>query len=549
MLDVNVDFPVPLPDDPKKWNGWSKYKSANLYERLCLNPRENPSNEVIEEHCRELLRWWQKKLPLKNQPSNPLSQLLRPGLDESSRYLTQARVELLNPERRRQMDHELAAQAQELAIAEFHKYLTFALADGTLTADEEKNLIRFGIEHGLAQEQMVGYIEAELRDSGARRVVPAAVAPPPEASAVQRAPRPRRQALPPREEFLRMLRLTGLDSDGMSDDTRDAFVSMAGNLGLEVDEAEAVVDEYLDEADALSNPPPAPVAAPRVQVVAPAVPRPYAQPQPQHTTAPAPAAPQAAPAEQGDERQRFPNFVTSVGAEMVLVRSGEFIMGSDAFDAPPNEKPITRVTLSRFYMSRHLVTNADYEQFDPSHARKRAVGAGDRHPVVYVSSLEAIKYCQWLSTRERRKFRLPTEAEWEYAAKGTDGRKYPWGNEERRGDLANFADRNTVFAWSDREISDGYPESSPVGAFPAGVSPFGMHDMAGNVWEWCLDFFEAYRGTPKVNPKGATSGAKRVYRGGSWKSRFNSLRTTTRGSNMPSYSCNDLGFRIVCECE
>ncbi|MFN2509753.1 MAG: formylglycine-generating enzyme family protein, partial [Chthoniobacterales bacterium] len=80
--------------------------------------------------------------------------------------------------------------------------------------------------------------------------------------------------------------------------------------------------------------------------------------------------------------------------------------------------------------------------------------------------LEAIKFCQWLSTRERKKYRLPTEAEWEYAAKGTDGRKYPWGNYDRRGDVANFADKNTVFAWSDHEISDGYAESSPVGAFP-----------------------------------------------------------------------------------
>jgi formylglycine-generating enzyme required for sulfatase activity len=211
------------------------------------------------------------------------------------------------------------------------------------------------------------------------------------------------------------------------------------------------------------------------------------------------------------------------------------------------DEPILRV--SRFYMSRHLVTNAEYEQFDPSHKRKRAAGAGDRHPVVYVTSLDAIKFCQSLSTRERKKYRLPTEAEWEYAARGADGRKYPWGNHDQRGDLANFADRNTVFAWSDREIDDGYPESSPVGAFPFGASPFGMEDMAGNVWEWCLDFLEPYRGTPKVNPRGPTAGAKRVYRGGSWKSRFNSLRATARGSNVPNYSCNDLGFRVVGECD
>ena len=340
-----------------------------------------------------------------------------------------------------------------------------------------------------------------------------------------------------------MLRLTGLDSEGMSDDTRDTFVSMASNLGLEVDEAEALVDQYLDEADALSNPVPS-APAPRVQVVT----TPAARAQPQQAAVPA-SQPAASPVELANERDRFRNFVSSVGAEMLFVPSGEFVMGSDAFDSAPNEKPLTRITLSHFYMSRHLVTNAEYEQFDPAHSRKRAAGAGDRHPVVYVSSLEAIKYCQWLTTRERRKYRLPTEAEWEYAARGTDGRKYPWGNHERRGDLANFADKNTVFAWSDRDVSDGYAESSPVGAFPAGVSPFGMQDMAGNVWEWCLDYFEAYRGTPKVNPKGATSGAKRSYRGGSWKSRFNSLRTTTRGSNVPSYSCNDLGFRIVCECE
>src|SRR5438105_9989527 len=163
-------FPIPLPDDPKKWDGWNRYKSTNPYERLCLDPRQNPSNELVEEHCRELLRWWQKKLPLKNQPSNPLAQLLRSGLDESSRYLTEARVELLDPERRKQVDEELAAQATEQAVIELHKYLTFARADGGLTVEEEKGLNQFGSEHGLTAEQIASYIEAELKDGGAKRV-------------------------------------------------------------------------------------------------------------------------------------------------------------------------------------------------------------------------------------------------------------------------------------------------------------------------------------------------------------------------------------------
>ncbi|MEY2490073.1 MAG: hypothetical protein QOC70_2015 [Verrucomicrobiota bacterium] len=539
-MQYEGNFPVPLPDDPKKWDGWSKYKSPNFYERLCLDPNANPSNEIIEEHCRELMRWWQKKLPLKNQPSNPLAQLLRPGLDESSRYLTEARVELLDPARRRQVDTELAVQANEQAVVELHKYLTFALADGTLTAEEEKSLHRFGAEHGLTAEQIVAYIEAELKDSGAQRAVPNAAPPSPAVSTeARREARARRQkSLDPKEDFLRMLRLSGLDSDGMADETRDAFVNMAENLGIELDEAEELVDLYLDEADKLSDPGALP--PPRVTVVEPAS-KPAADPS-AGVTAPGAPVPET-------DRIRFANYVNSVESQMLFVPSGEFLMGSEAIDAGPNERPLTKVTLSRFYMSRFLITNAEYEQFDPSHARKRAAGAGDRHPVVYVSSLEAIKFCQSLSTRERKKYRLPTEAEWEYAARGTDGRKYPWGNHDGRGDLANFADRNTVFAWSDREIDDGYPESSPVGAFPFGASPFGMEDMAGNVWEWCLDYLEPYRGTPKVNPRGPANGTKRIYRGGSWKSRFNSLRATARSSNMPNYSCNDLGFRIVCECD
>ena len=537
-VKCEISFPLPLPDDPQKWDGWSKYKSPNLYERLCLDPRANPSSEVIEEHCRELMRWWQKKLPLKNQPSNPLAQLLRPGLDESSRYLTQARVELLDPSRRRVMDDELAAQAEEEAVAEFHKYLTFAIADGLLTNAQEKSLFQFGADHGLTQEKMIAYIDAELTDSGAKRADP----PPPPVARFGSRPR-RRGSLNPKEDFARMLRLSGLDSDSMTDDQREAFVNMAENLVIEPEEAEDMVDAFLDEADKAANPSSPPAVQPKVEVVESG-----------------PAQPASAKTELGsqvetgsvneaEERSQFINFQNSLGGQMLFVPSGQFVMGSEAAEATPIEKPLTRVTLSRYYLARYLITNADYEQFDPSHSRKRAPGAGDRHPVVYVSSLDTIKFCQWLSTRERKRYRLPTEAEWEYAARGTDGRRYPWGNYEGRGDLANFADKNTVFAWSDREIDDGYPESSPIGAFPLGASPSGMEDLAGNVWEWCLDFYEAYRGTPKVNPRGPTTGAKRVYRGGSWKSRFNSLRTTARGSNVPSFSCNDLGFRVACECE
>jgi formylglycine-generating enzyme required for sulfatase activity len=534
MPKCDISFPIPLPDDPHKWEGWSNYRSPNFYERLCLDPRNNPSNELIEERCRELLRWWQRKLPLKNQPSNPIAQLLRAGLDESSRYLTEARVELLDPERRSKLDEEIAEQEREEALLEFEKYVAFTLADGTLTADEEKNLIRFGMEHGLSQDVIVAEIDAKLLETGVQRVQ----APPPiPPSGALQAQSP--GSASPQEEFLRMLRLSGLDSLSMSDDQRDTFIDMAENLGLDAGEAEDLVDLYLEEADEKSQPLPKPQAI-RIQ---PKTPEPK-----EIATSHASAKP---PIEINPvvERKRYSNFKNSLGMEMLLVPSGEFVMGSDSFDASPHERPLARVTVSRFYISRYLVTNAVYEHFESSHARKRMRDAGDRYPVVYVSSFDAIRFCQWLSIRERKRYRLPAEAEWEYAARGSDGRRYPWGNYEGRGDLANFADRNTVFAWSDRDIDDGYAETSPVGAYPLGASPFGMEDMAGNVWEWCSDYFASYTTAPKVNPTGPAAGTRRVYRGGSWKSRFNSLRATVRNSNVPSFSCNDLGFRIVCECD
>ncbi len=533
MTKCDISFPLPLPDDPRKWQGWSNYRSPNLYERLCLDPHANPSNELIEEHCRELMRWWQKKLPLKNQPSNPLAQLLRSGLEESSRYLTEARLELLDPERRRALDEELAARDHEASAAEFRKYLNFALASRVLTPDEETNLLRFGAERALTEAEMSSMIEEALHETGAQRQT---VAPPPVANTTETPAKS--SPVNPQEEFLHLLRLSNLDTFNMSDDQRDTFIDMAENLGLDPGEAEDLVDLYLEEVDgkAFSD---QPGAAPRVEVKSVAAPAPIEEK----------SSPEKIERNAGLERSRYGNFANTLGGLMIFVPSAEFTMGSEIKDALPNERPLSQVTLSRFYISRCLITNADYEQFDRAHLAKRAPGADDRHPVVYVSYLDAVKFCQWLSTRERRKFRLPTESEWEYAAKGNDGRKFPWGNYDGRGDLANFADRNTVFAWSDHDIDDGYPESSPVGAFPLGASPFGIEDMAGNVWEWCLDYYELYRPGSKVNPRGPTAGTKRVHRGGSWKSRFSSLRTTVRSSNVPGFSCNDLGFRIVCECD
>lgn len=545
-----IAFPTPLPDDPHKWEGWSNYKSANPYERLCLDAQQNPTNELIEEHCRELLRWWQKKLPLKNQPSNPVAQLLRAGLDESSKYLTEARIELLDPERRKKVDALLAAEKEQVAAAEFDKFFAFSIADGGLRLEEEKALQRFGADHGLSEEKVLQFIEQKLKETGAKRIVAQ-----PEVK-----PEPVVAVIPgdAKSEFLRVLQLSALDSESMTDDQRDALINIAENSGLDPGDAEDMVDDYLEEIDrkqiaeitkrktrAASNGSSAVKIAPEVEpnVVTKAAAKIEVVQQPSSTVG---RVPELSPQQ---ERKRYPNYTNSLGGQMFLIPSGEFIMGNPFPGAPPNETPHFRVTITRFYMSRFPIVNAHYEAFDPSHKSKRAPGTGDRHPVVYVSSQDAMRFCQWLSMRERKKYRLPTEAEWEFAAKGTDGRRFPWGNFDRRGDLANFADKNTSFAWSDREIDDGYAESSPVGAFPRGASPFGVEEMSGNVWEWCGDFFEQYKPTPKIDPRGPTNGAKRVYRGGSWKSRFASLRTTTRSANLPNFSCNDLGFRIVCECE
>ncbi len=144
MLDVQTKPSLDLQDDPLKWDGRGKYKADNPYERLCLDRKAKPGDEQIQQHCAALLQWWQKKLPLKNQPSNPMAQLLWRGIDEAARYLVEGRMQLLDPARRRQIDEELAARAEQAALADFSKYVAFSLARRVLTAEAEAHLSEFG---------------------------------------------------------------------------------------------------------------------------------------------------------------------------------------------------------------------------------------------------------------------------------------------------------------------------------------------------------------------------------------------------------------------
>jgi formylglycine-generating enzyme required for sulfatase activity len=573
-----MPLPVPLPDSPNRWDGWRNYNSENPYERLCLDYDANPSDEQIEENCRQLLVWWQKKLPLKNQPSNPVTQVLRHGIDEAPKFLAEARAILLNPESRRNADERFRARLKETAATEFYKFLSFSLSDGVLKREDENNLYHLGSAAGLDMEEMRLMVESELSRRGAKRFV----APPPAATPISQfyvprganvyAPNAEASAPPrlspgaasndPRVEFARMIRLSGLSQEDMTDDQRDALCNMGENLGLTGGDAEDLIDEYLDEVSGL---PPqtqggmgangggaAPVrqsnrqaaATPAATAAAVAA----AARKQQTRVLESNNAEKFSPLSRDTERQKHPAYTASVGVEMLFVPSGTLIMGSTAEGAAPNEQPLTKTNVSCFYIARFAITNAQFEMFEASHRTKRPGWADATHPAVYVSSVQALKFCEWLSRREGKKYRLPTEAEWEYAARGTDGRTYPWGEKLNRGDLANFADCNTTFPWREPEINDGFAETAPVGSFPRGASPFGAEDMAGNVWEWCLDFYEVYKGKERTNPRSALTVGRRIYRGGSWKSRASSLRTTTRNFNVPEYSANDVGFRIVCEC-
>ena len=259
---------------------------------------------------------------------------------------------------------------------------------------------------------------------------------------------------------------------------------------------------------------------------------------------------------------------------MVYIPPGEFTMGSNDDD---DEKPPHNIILDEYWMGKTEVTVAQFKTFvDVTGYVTEAEKSGgayvrikgswkkkkdanwknpyflqeDKHPVVCVSWNDANAYYDWLSKKTGLKFKLPTEAQWEKAARGEDGRKYPWGNSPPSGDKVNFADKQAwikeKFDWADKDIDDGYAYTSPVGTYPQGVSPYGLMDMAGNVWEWCADWYgsDYYKKSPDKNPMGPKSGTGRVLRGGGWSSDADYIRCAVRFDYDPSNRVNSVGFRL-----
>lgn len=235
------------------------------------------------------------------------------------------------------------------------------------------------------------------------------------------------------------------------------------------------------------------------------------------------------------------------GQIMVVVPAGEFLMGSPETDpiAGDDEKPQRLVYLDTFWIDKTEITNQQYQLCltagvcTPTHAQP-TVFREEPLPVVGVDWEQAAGYCRWVGGR------LPTEAEWEKAARGVDGRIYPWGNEFDQ-DRLNYCDVNCAADWRDFSGDDGYSYTAPVGSYPAGASPFGVLDMSGNVWEWTADWYnpDTYKTLTLRNPGGPVSGLQRVIRGGSWYYQGRNLRLVNRRKDAPTVSYDNIGFRCV----
>jgi formylglycine-generating enzyme required for sulfatase activity len=285
------------------------------------------------------------------------------------------------------------------------------------------------------------------------------------------------------------------------------------------------------------------------------------------SAAPAPSAPKASPA---------PSAAAAVvpltcPEGMIPIPGGSFFMGSD--DGLPFEKPSHQVSLQPYCIDKYevtvdryracseagrckragttnewaTITDKERKAFDPLCNARDPDGHG-KHPVNCVDWEMAEKFCH------EQGGRLPTEAEWEFAARGPDGRKYPWGDDDPAADHLNACGKECV-AWGAKNgidekamypADDGFPNTAPVGSFPKGASRYGVEDVVGNVWEWVADWYGDYGTDESIDPKGPSAGDERVIRGGAWNGSYASwVRPTFRYKDAPSKRSYGIGFRCA----
>lgn len=224
------------------------------------------------------------------------------------------------------------------------------------------------------------------------------------------------------------------------------------------------------------------------------------------------------------------------GGPMVLIPAGEFAMGSDL--GQEDEQPVHRVSVKAFYLDVYETTVSRYAEFlasqkpdAPFKWNEATAGAHENKPAVGVNWYDARDYCRWVGKR------LPTEAEWEIAARDTGGRIYPWGSAHPTKGHANAGETR----WR------GYDSLSNVGRFELGKTPEGVYDLAGNLWEWVADWYDPtyYQFSARDNPKGPSAGPLRALRGGAWNNDSKAIRSSNRAGYAPDARRNDVGFRCA----
>jgi formylglycine-generating enzyme required for sulfatase activity len=237
-----------------------------------------------------------------------------------------------------------------------------------------------------------------------------------------------------------------------------------------------------------------------------------------------------------------PTFTNSIGMEFVQLVPGTFMMGSYSGDR--DEKPVHQVTItSSFHMSVTEVTNAQYEQFDPAHGTYRApqtyngqtvhMSTGDNEAVIYVSWEDANNFCRWLSNLEGRPYRLPTEAEWEYACRAGTTSPYYTGD-------------SLPPSYYKNQENSSWPTNVDLTVKTTGQNTWGLWDMHGNVEEWCYDWYGPYESGSQTDPVGRVNGRFRVSRGGSHNTPVFYLRSANRLSSLPEDKQWSIGFRVAC---